>query len=237
MNKSNALIKTSIISIITSLIATGIASIFSLLKLRDIPLILIAFLFLAFAIYFFLWRREIMSYGINSIDEPHTSLDMNLQMENCQKNFDFFGVSARTILDAQGGQTIKKKVIDNPNVKIRFLLLDPNEDEIGKKRAQDETGNENDWTAWKQIISASIDELKTIKADINSANIEVRVYSETPIFRAITIDEETMYLNYYGKGFRPSETPNLSISKKDISIFNALEANFNRVWNSSKVML
>ncbi len=232
MSKSPCFLKTSIIVLTLSSPIVLILS--SLLQLRDIMPILIASVF---PVHFFLWKRKLKSYGIWSIDAPHTSLNMNLQLQNCQNSFDFLGVSARTILDARGSQTIKKKIAETPNVKIRFLLLDPNEDEIGEQRAKDETGNIRDWIAWKKIISASIDELKNLKKEITTANIEVRVYKEFPVFRSITVDENFMYINYYGKGFRPSETPNLALRKKSISLFNAFESNFDRVWNPSTVIL
>jgi hypothetical protein len=237
MSKVSSFIATSLISVSLSIIATGVAHYLSLIQQRDIFYLIVIFLFLFFTIYFFIWKRQLNSYGIYSVDPPHSSLDMNLQMKHCQSSFDFFGVSARTILDAQGGATIKKKIVANPNVKIRFLLLDPREDIIGKQRAEDETGNCNDWVAWKKIITASIDELKTLKSEITTAKIEVRIYKETPIFRSICVDRKLMYVNYYGKGFRPSETSNLQLSNKSISLFNALEGNFDRVWDAAQVIL
>ncbi len=233
MNQFKAQVVSLIVGVISSVFAAGILNHVSGFDKDDFFCIFLVFLCITFLVYLAIRILSIKTYGIDAIDKPHTTLVMNSQLSNCKESFDFLGVSARTILDAEGGHAIRTKLAHQPNVKLRFLLLDTACEEIGFKRAEDETGDRNNWVAWKKIIQASIDELRLIKSTMLTANIEVRIYKETPIFRSITTDGQFMYVNYYGKDFRPSETCNLRLRRKDISLFIALQSNFERIWESS----
>lgn len=175
--------------------------------------------------------------GIREVNKPHTEMDLKKQLIRCKESFVFWGVSARTIINQEGVNLIRTKYFQNPNIVFKFLLLDPREDEVGKKRAKEETGNEKIWDSWKKIISGSMEELAALKNEIPKLNIEIRIYRTNPIFRMLEVDNSEIYLNFYCSNIIPTELPNFHLIRKPNSFYYAIEKSFEDSWNISEVVL
>ena len=65
-------------------------------------------------------------------------------------------------------------------------------------------------------------------------NLEIRLYSEYPVWRYMIIDNEFVYLGYYPRDKRGYEGP-MFIHRKDEagSLFYPVDQHFNRLWDQS----
>lgn len=185
--------------------------------------------------YFFIMQYRYKKFGVSAIQK--SDLNIEKQLKNCESSLFFLGVSARTILKAETGRVIAEAFLRNSQLSLKFLFFDPRETEKGRQRALDETGNENNWDSWKYIILSSIEELTVLKQEGRNRNIEVRIYKNFPIFRFLIVDNCKIYMNYYGKGFRPSEMPNLMSKKNRNGLYQAMEKYFECLWGSSEIIL
>jgi len=208
-------------------------------KWSFLELTLIILLSISIALLFLMGSR-ILSYrkfGLSSIHDSKKELNIISKLKTCQNGLSFLGVSARTILSAEARKSIEQAFAQNNQLSLKFLLFDPRETEFGKRRALDETGNEEIWDSWKYIILSSIEELGVLNSEGKKRKIEVRVYKSFPIFRALFVDSNTVFLNYYGKGFSPAEINCLKLTKGKNSYYEALEKYYNELWNSSEIIL
>jgi len=160
------------------------------------------------------------------------------QLQICRKSLDFLGVSARTIMDNAAQPAIRKALANEPSLKLRFLLFDPRETQLGEQRAQDETGTATTWTSWSQLIRSVVAELQAISIDHPGADIEVRIYKSFPVFRLLIVDHEEVFLNFYGKGVLPTALPALHLRADSVtSLASAFTGYFEECWRTAEVFV
>ena len=181
--------------------------------------------------------RRYKRFDITAIHDPHTAMDLRQQLETCEKSLSFLGVSARTVVGAQGGQAIRAAFARTPNLKLCFLLFDPRLTAHGKRRAKDETGDEKTWDSWKGIIVSSIEGIEVLKRSLPQADIQVRIYKEFPVFRMFVVDESRILANFYGRNFLPSEISSLFLTQGNNRLFNAYQRFFEELWGRSEVVV
>jgi hypothetical protein len=201
-------------------------------------LFFILIILIGVVIYFSMMLFRYKKFGISAIQKSETHFNLKKQLSCCEKSLYFMGLSARIILTAEAGKVITKAFAKNNHLSLKFLLFDPREKAKGRQKALDGTGDENNWdNLWKNLILSSIGELSVLKKNHRNSNIEVRIYKDFPIFRFLIVDDSTIYMNYYGKGFAPSEIPNLMIKKNRDGFYQAIEKYFECLWNSSEIIL
>ena len=210
-------------------------------SLEYTPLEIILFIILIILIgllgYFLILQKRYKKFGISDIQKSEDNLNLKKQLDRCESSLYFLGVSARTILTAETGRVINEAFAKNPHLSLKFLLFAPRETAKGKQRALDETGNENTWNSWKDIILSGIKELSVLKQESCGRNIEVRIYKDFPVLRTLLVDNKVLYMNYYGKGFRPSEMPYLMSKKSKNNFYHAIEKFWECHWNSSEIII
>lgn len=224
-------------------LAAGICIFFieRIASLKYTPLEIILFVIIIILIgllgYFLILQKRYKKFGISDIQKSEVNLNLKKQLGSCESSLFFMGVSARTILTAETGRVINEAFAKNQQLSLRFLLFDPRETAKGKQRALDETGNEDIWDSWKNIILSGIKELSVLKQEGRNRKIEVRIYKDFPVFRVLLVDNKIIYMNYYGKGFRPSEMPNLMSKKNKNNFYHAIEKFLECHWNSSEIII
>ena len=164
--------------------------------------------------------------GIISIEcDSHQKIGTEAFMQNIENDFIMWGISAkRTISNPAMKQWLES--LPKSHQKAKFLLLDPESPHLARK-AEDEGDNPD---AWKREISANISRIGELCSKYPSL-IELRVYSEFPIWRVVFIDEKIAIMNYFPSGKQGPESPQFILKKGEDSLFDPIYKEFLEVWN------
>ncbi len=231
MKEINYTTKVIALSIPGSLIAGIILNFLSDLSISTIIIILliILILILFYLLYFSRNNEEKSEIGINNIYTTKKNSFSKI-VENANNSFFFLGISAKR---TNSSPIIQKKIIEigRKNGEIRFLLLDPDSENV-KKRADDE---KDDYNSWKNEINATITRLKSLEKKHN-ITIQIRVFDEYPVWRMNIIDSNKIYLNYFLLNKQGAQSPQIELIENDNSIFWPLFNTYNELWKKSKVV-
>lgn len=198
------------ISIGTSLIATGIVATLDLFRelVRENN--------------FKKMNNVIYEAGIWSVHKKRDLDAYDVLMEGMEKGVDITGYSLRSFFDSYE-QVIKKKIKQNPLIKIRMLVVDP-ESEFSKNREKIE-GN---YTG--SVFKNNIEKIERELLDID--NVEIKKIS-TPLTTMIFRIDNVMFVgpHLYKKSSKATLT--LEISKNGW-LFEQYQEEFERLWNDAK---
>lgn len=111
---------------------------------------------------------------------------------------------------------------------IKILLLNP-DSKFLIERARDEGESPS---AWMSEIRATIERLKAL-AEREHINIELKLYDQYPIWRIANFDDKEMSVHFFLKDQQGPQSQLLRIWKDDNDLFNALELEFERLWDES----
>jgi hypothetical protein len=176
------------------------------------------------------WRIDLVgadariSHGI----DPKQSLEM------CTTSLSFLGIGASKLTCLQPVFQEAVARCDQPGRPIRFLLSDPDNDEllrVAKKAGRNEG-------AYRERVHDSLRVIARLRNQ--EKNIEVRFYRDFPAFRLMIINEEVILASHYvlGKG-DGEEMPQLHIVRKSASrdttsLYYAFQQYFDSIWADSK---
>lgn len=220
------------LGVLSSLTAVGVSLFFASINL--ITSILIGLSVFSCSLGFIWGRKSLRKshylegeaglIAINSSDS--TKIGIVEVVPQLRHSFSFWGISAKRTISSLPFRTLLNE-IQKTNIKIRFLLFDPNSENVERK-AKDESDSPE---AWKRDISATIERIKEL---INKYpnNIELHIYSEFPIWRIMFIDESSAIVHYFPSGKQGPESPQLIVDKRENSLFEPLFKEFNEIWNN-----
>ena len=226
------------LGVISSLTAAGASLLFASINLVTSILIGIAVFSCSLG---FIWGQksskkihypegEAGLIAINSTDS--TKIGITEVVSQLRHSFSFWGISAKRTISSLPFRTLLNEIQRN-NIKVKFLLFDPNSANLERKATDEGDSPE----AWKRDISATIARIKELIIKYPN-NIELHIYSEFPIWRIMFVDESLAIAHYFPSGKQGPESPQLIIDKRENSLFEPLYKEFNEIWsNRSKRIL
>ena len=160
--------------------------------------------------------------------EPPTRLALGEALIKARTELVFFGISAkRSVTD-----DLFKRALDhlqNPQVRIRFLLLDPGCSAF-EDRARDEGEPVESWRSDQQTTITRLTAYKRAR----NFNIELRFFSFYPVWRAIIIDREEVFTSVFLPGKRGTEASQYRISRTDEELAFGLINSYHTAWHSAR---
>lgn len=153
--------------------------------------------------------------GVSQVFEK-ASESLNLTVENVSNNYRFLGVTAQFVLDIENfKELITQKTIEK-GCRFQMLLLDPDAEETIALYSR---GMRMGPEALTFRLRQSVAELKALAGQCDG-KLEVWLYHDLPIFRLVLVDDERMYVSFYGaKGIMGVHTPQFVFLKTDQSFF------------------
>ncbi|MDR1985061.1 MAG: DUF5919 domain-containing protein [Prevotellaceae bacterium] len=139
------------------------------------------------------------------------------------------GISLKSIFNNEDiDSLIGNKCDANKNFKFKFLVLNPDSKYLEEK-AKEEGGNPDEW---KLDIQKTIIHLKRLK-NINTSNIEIKMYDSLPIWRCIFMDNKCTYVSFYVYGSNGKKSPEFIISDtSNYNLYLPLRKTFDELWNN-----
>lgn len=113
----------------------------------------------------------------------------------------------------------------------KFLILDPDSGYV-KIRAQEV---EQQPQEIERGIKHSLEDLYALNDNINTANLEIRLYNCLPIWNLLFLDD-VLFLSFYLNGIRGPQSICFETNRNS-AIFHAFEKYFDYVWDSAKPAL
>lgn len=155
----------------------------------------------------------------------------SLSIDLVSKNYKFLGVSAFHVLKTHGFKNTVIRKTKEQNCNFQIVLLDPDMDEVIEKHANKEGSTKE---AISLQIKTCIAELRTLAA-FCSEKLEVWTYQQLPIFRLVIVDEERIFVNFYGidEEIGPY-SPQLVFLKTDRSFYIAFSRLYQNILSSAK---
>jgi len=195
--------------------------------------------FIIFSVIFcvIIWKdlSQFWYIGILGVDRKiDTGVDFDKSLLLCKNQLAFLGIGASKLTKSpEFEKAMFRCRQDRP---IKFLLCKPSDEYLisAAKRANQAEDK------YKDVVIASLKTIADLKLN-RKLNIEVRFYSEKPLFRLMFIDDAICLLSSYAKfGVSDgSEVPQLHLknmtgSDYSISLFSPMEQYFNWLWNVSE---
>ncbi|MCP5108182.1 MAG: DUF4062 domain-containing protein [bacterium] len=142
----------------------------------------------------------------------------------------FMTISGRSVSSGDVEEALKTKGID---FRFKLLLFDWNSPHFEKKMRDERRGSQSEIDrAAEKACNVAKDFLKMGEAF--EIDLEVRLYSEYPVWRLMIIDNETAYIGYYPKGKRGYEGPMfIHPLNEDGSLFYPVNQYFDKLWVQS----
>lgn len=169
--------------------------------------------------------EQLARAGIRAVAIDRTSkLSVEDILPSTKHTLCFWGISGKRTTSSQ---PFRQWVEDLPKTQIRarFLLFDPTSSDLVRK-AEDEGDNPD---SWKQEIAAVLSRLSATARRFPQL-IEVRVYSEFPIWRVIFVDDQMAIVNYFPSGKQGPDSTQLVLERGRDSLYEALHKEFAEVW-------
>jgi hypothetical protein len=199
----------------------------------------ILFLFLTSGIIgFVVWRELDQFWQMGLVGADHRiekGLDYKRSLALCSNSLDFLGVGASKLTRESEEFEGAINRCHRPNRPIRFLLCDPDNEELIKMAKQaGRDPNEYQTTVRNSLRTLAVFRLNREK------NIEVRFYSELPLFRLMFIDDSLCLASHYvfGEG-DGSQLPQLHVRRTigyrrdNEALYYPFKLYFERTWEQA----
>ena len=166
--------------------------------------------------------------------ETRLGISYKKALSLCTSSFDFLGIGAGKLRSEQSAFEAAIDRCSRPDRSIRFLLCRP--DSEGLRRIAQSAGRSED--SYRKVVLESLRTLAILKNE-RAKNIQVRLYTEFPVFRLMFINDEICLASHYvlGKGGDGSNAPQIHIVKTkspDIeSLYYGFHWYFERIWQDS----
>ncbi|MFJ3642000.1 hypothetical protein ACIPRD_19900 [Streptomyces sp. NPDC090108] len=140
----------------------------------------------------------------------------------------FYGISAkRSVTEDSFRRSLER--LEYRNLRIRFLLLDPSCSAF-VERARDE-GESAD--AWRADMQTTISRLSAHKASSN-LDIRLRMSSRYPVWRAIIVDREQVYVSTFLPGKRGTEAHQYALKRSEEEVAHGIIKSYRLSWKESR---
>ena len=228
MNKKNvkqysSILRNIAIGVFSSIIATGILNLFGYFNI-NINIIIGLIMLCIILIILLLMKRKKNEIGIDCIYTKEANPSLDDYITSITSSFYFWGISAnRTVNNINLREKLVK--IGHKNGEIKFLLLDPNSSTLERKAKDENVDPDN----LRKDIQATIQRLKSYVEKYN-IKIEIRFYTDFPIWRLCVIDNKKIYLNYFLSNQQGPESPLIEIRPVSNGIFGGFIKEFNETW-------
>jgi len=218
------------IGLASSLLATGLVYFLTSLAIWASALL---FASLAAVVVSFVLGQRLSPYsrsaqirvGITAIaSDAYSKVTSDEAAEVADNSLYFLGISAKRTISSPGFRSLLERV-PRESIRLRFLLLDPDSPNLDRK-AKDEGDSPE---AWRRDISATLSRLRELQ-EKHSKLIEVRVYSEFPVWRLTIIDEKRAIVHFFPSQKQGPESPQLDLLKGEGSYFEPLFKEFCEIW-------
>jgi hypothetical protein len=140
----------------------------------------------------------------------------------------FFGISAKRSVTDDIFKSALAAIAD-PQLRIRFLLLDPT-CEAFEQRARDE-GEPSE--TWRQDQQTTITRLSAYKR-ARGLNIELRLFSFYPVWRAIIVDRQEVFVSVFMPGRRGTEASQYQISRINEELAYGIISSYHTAWHAAR---
>ena len=135
-------------------------------------------------------------------------------ISEAKENVKVLGISHRTLWAETEDFLSALMEAGYKGIKISFLILDPNGNNLAPKAADEGDNPDN----WKNEIENSINRFIKLKQDHPPINLEVYTYDIFPIWHMVIIDDNIGLIGYYPSGKSGSSSPLYLINKSDLSL-------------------
>lgn len=198
----------------------------------------VSFILLTSLAFFYISWKEIGQFwrvGLRGADRSIVEgIDYGKALELCRNYLDFLGVGASKL--SREDEFVPALLRCRPDVPIRFLLLSPSDENL-RAAAMRAGKSENEY---RDLVLGSLRSIADIKKKRN-INIEVRFYSEDPIFRLMFVDRSVCLVSYniFGEG-DGSQLPQLHVVKspggrREVeSFYYPFDLYFKNIWEAGE---
>jgi hypothetical protein len=184
-------------------------------------------------VFWFLWQdiNRFFSVGLFGADKNiKDGLDYMHSLRLCHNRLSFLGIGASKLTASDEFENaLARCSADHP---ARFLLSEPTSDNLTQAAKRANRPVEE----YKHIVVQSLKRIAQLKCE-RDFNIEVRFYTDNPIFRLMFIDDSLCLMSYniFGKG-DGSDFPQLHLinivgRQKEKSFYYPLQKYFEQQWN------
>lgn len=156
--------------------------------------------------------------------EPSDKLSLAETLPHLNSQFAFWGISAKRTI-ASAAFRLWLQSLSQTQQRAKFLILDPDSPNLQRKASDEGDSAE----AWRREIAATITRINDMARQYPGL-IEVRTYTEFPIWRVIFVDEQLAIVNYFPSGKQGPESPQIVLHRKGDSFFEPLYKEFCEMW-------
>jgi len=230
---------TSFYPLVLAWLAVNVAiSCYVVLVAQSFALLISVFFVSSITTLFLLFRelQKTRAVGIRGADQDiDVGVDYKRSLQLCRNHLRFLGIGASKLTEHEKEleEAIGRCRKDQP---IKFLLLDPrNRSLVSAAKMHGEEGD-----AYSRRVKQSLKKIAELKKE-RKFNIQVRFYSQRPMFRLMFIDDSVCLVSYYvmGEG-EGRHLPQLHFAKAcedsrvSTSFYHAFEMYFDMLWESAK---
>ena len=158
-------------------------------------------------------------------------------LKMCTDSFDFLGIGASKLVGVRDDFRLAVARCNRDDRPLRFLLCPPDHPNlllVARRAGRPEA-------EYQATVKKSLSELRYLKKEKNF-NIEIRFYSDLPLFRLMFINDNLCLASHYilGEG-DGSQLPQLHILKRPIgkrdidSIYYPLNRYFKKMWDEGVI--
>jgi len=160
--------------------------------------------------------------------EPPVRITLGEALLRARTELVFFGISAkRSVTDDAFRRTLER--MEDPQLRLRFLLLDPSSEAFAR-RARDEGESPE---AWNSDQNVTTNRLKAFKQQLN-LNVELKYFSFYPVWRAIIVDREEVFVSVFLPGRRGTEAAQYRLSKVNEELAFGIINSYYTAWQDAK---
>lgn len=162
------------------------------------------------------------------VRQPLERVSLGDLVAEARQELCFYGVSAkRSVTEDSFHRSLKRH--DGTPPKLRFLLLDPQSPAF-ERRAKDER---EPTKAWRSDLEVTVSRLRGYKESLG-VDAELRLSSRYPIWRAIIVDREKVYVSVFLPGRRGTESTQYEFATSESEIALGLLKDFEISWEEAR---
>ncbi|GAA4486459.1 hypothetical protein GCM10023191_012670 [Actinoallomurus oryzae] len=159
---------------------------------------------------------------------PSERLSVGDLISETRREIAFFGISAKRTVTEDIFRRALEKRHDRPII-IKFLLLDPS-CKAFDERAKEE-GEPSD--AWRTDLETTVSRLRAF-AKLMGVSIEMRLATGYPVWRAIIVDDEQVFVSTFLPGRRGTEAIQYCMSRSDVELTHGIIKSYQLAWKQAR---